>query len=195
MRTFIRLAALLAAAALAGCGSSPKSTFYTLSSGVPPQQAAATAPFSVAIGALTVPDVVDRPQFVTRTGANQVTLDEFARWAEPLQREIPRVIADNLTRELNGALVSTYPQSANISADCKVLLEVQRFDSAPGDAATIEVLWTVRPAKGEAKSGRSVVREAAGGAGYDALVAAHSRALASVSRDIAAAVRAVRAKP
>jgi uncharacterized lipoprotein YmbA len=195
MRTSTRLAALIALAALTGCGSSPKANFYTLSSGVPAPQAASGATFTVAIGMVTIPDIVDRPQIVSRSGANQVTLDEFARWAEPLQREIPRVIADNLTRELNGALVSTYPQSANVSADCKVLLEVQRFDSAPGDAATVEVLWTVRPAKGDAKSGRSVVREAAGGAGYDALVAAHSRALASVSRDIAAAVRAVRGKP
>ncbi len=195
MRKSIQLAALLAVAALAGCGSSPKSNFYTLSSGAPAAQAASSAPFSVAIGMVTIPDVIDRPQIVTRSGANQVTINEFARWAEPLQSEIPRVIADNLTRELNGALVSTYPQSANINADCKVLIEVQRFDSAPGDAATVEVLWTVRPAKGEAKSGRSVAREATGGAGYDALVAAHSRALASVSRDIAAAVRTVRAKP
>ncbi len=33
-------------------------------------------------------------------------------------------------------------------------------------------------------------REAADGAGYGALVAAHARALAAVSRDIAAAIRA-----
>jgi hypothetical protein len=33
------------------------------------------------------------------------------------------------------------------------------------------------------------VREPAGGTGFDALVAAHSRALARVSRDIASAIR------
>ena len=190
----MQFAALLAAAALAGCGASPKASFYTLSSGAPPQPAPATVPFSVAM-MVTVPDVVDRPQLITRSGANQVTMDEFARWGEPLKSEIPRVIANNLTRELNGAFVSTYPQSANIDADCRVLIEVQRFDSALGEAATIEVLWTVKPAKGESKSGRTVAREATAGASFDALVAAHSRALAAVSRDIAVAVRAVRAKP
>jgi uncharacterized lipoprotein YmbA len=185
------IAVLLAAAVLAGCGSSPKTNFYTLSSGAAPLPAA-PAPYRVALGAVTVPDVIDRPQLVTRTGANQVTIEEFARWAEPLKSEIPRVIAANLARELDGALVSTYPQSAGMDADCRVLIEVQRFDSAPGDAATIELLWTVRPAKGEAKSGRSVAREATAGAGNDALAAAHSRALAAASRDIAAAIRAVR---
>jgi len=187
----IRLAALLAAAALAGC-SSPKSSFYTLSSDAAPGRAPATAQYSVEIGAVTVPDVVDRPQLVTRSGANQVTINEFARWAEPLKSEIPRVIADNLTQLLDGVRVSVYPQHANPD-DYQVLIEVQRFDSALGEAATVEVLWTVKAPKGGAsKTGRSVAREAAAGASYDALVAAHSRALASISRDIAAAVRAVR---
>jgi len=185
------MAALLALPVFAGCGSSPKSTFYTLSSGAAPERAPATAPLSVAIGAVTVPDIVDRPQFVVRVAANQVTINEFARWAAPLKDEIPRVIADNLTRLLNGARVATHPQSGNADTDYLVAIGVQRFESALGDAATVEVLWTVRAPKDAApKAGRSVVREPAQGKDYDALVAAHSRALAAVSRDIAEAIRA-----
>lgn len=191
MPIFLRLAAaLLVATALAGCGSSPKSAFYTLSSGAAPQQEPGAAPFSVAIGAVTVPDMVDRPQLVTRAAANQVTINEFARWAEPLKSEIPRVIADNLTQLLNGARVTTYPQSGNTETDYRVAIEVRRFDSALGDAAMVEVLWTVRPPKnGAPKAGRSVVREPVQGKDYDALVAAHGRALAAVSADIANAIR------
>ena len=91
----MQLATLLAVLVLAGCGSSPKANFYTLGSDAPPPRAPA-APYRIAIGIVTVPDLIDRPQIVTRTGANQVTIDEFARWAEPLQGEIPRVIAANL---------------------------------------------------------------------------------------------------
>jgi hypothetical protein len=36
------------------------------------------------------------------------------------------------------------------------------------------------------RSGRSVAREAVAGGGYDALAIAHSKALATISRDIAA---------
>jgi len=54
----------------------------------------------------------------------------------------------------------------------------------------VEILWQVSTAKGGVKTGQSAVREPAGGPGYDALVAAHVRALAAVSRDIAAAIRA-----
>jgi len=39
------------------------------------------------------------------------------------------------------------------------------------------------------------VRERAAGEGYDGLVAAHDRALAAVSRDIAQAIRELRAAP
>jgi len=79
-------------------------------------------------------------------------------------------------------------------ADVSVSVDVQRFDSAPGESAAVDVLWQVRPAKGTPRSGQTSVREAAGAAGYDALVAAHGRALAAVSRDIAAAVRATQSR-
>ncbi|MGH8766435.1 MAG: PqiC family protein [Burkholderiales bacterium] len=182
--------ALLGALALAGCGSTPKTNFYTLSPAAAPAPTGARVSYSVAIGAIALPDGIDRPQLVVRTGANQVSVAEFERWVGAPKDEIARALAANLTKFLDGASVYAYPQSANISAECNVLVDVQRFDSALGDAATIEVLWQVRPARGAPKSGRSVVREPAGGAGYDALVAAHGRALVAVSRDIAAAVRA-----
>ena len=182
------LAALLAVATLSGCGTSPTAKFYKLGPEAVPAQMQTS--YSVAIGAVTVPDMVDRPQIVIRAGANEVAINEFERWAGPLKNEIARAIADNLTQMLDGAIVFAYPQGANVTADYKVLVDVQRFDSALGDAATIEVLWQVRPAKGEPKIGRSTVREATGSAGYDALAAAHSRALAAVSRDIANALRA-----
>lgn len=189
MRTAIRFGAVLAIAVLAGCGSSPKSTFYTLNPGA--SAPAAKTAYTVGIGLVSVPAAVDRPQFVLRATGNQVTIDEFARWAGPLKNEIAQAIAGNLTRDLDGALVVTHAQAANLVADFTVQIEVQRFESAPGEAAAVEVLWTVKPAKGATRSGRSVAREPAA-AGYDALVAAHGRALAGVSRDIAAAIRALR---
>jgi uncharacterized lipoprotein YmbA len=140
-----------------------------------------------------VPELVDRPQMVLRIGANKVMIAEYARWAEPLKSEIPRVIAANLTFLIGGAQVSTYPQNTNADTDCQVFIDLQRFDSTLGDAATLDVLWTVRLAgSGKLMGGRSAVREAAGADGYDALVAAHARALAAVSRDIARAIDSLR---
>jgi hypothetical protein len=55
----------------------------------------------------------------------------------------------------------------------------------------VETVWTVRAAAGgEPRSGRTLAREPLQGSGFDALAAAHSRALVHVSSDIAAAIRA-----
>ena len=183
---------VLAVSTLAGCASSPPTRFYTLSA---PEQPAAAAVYSVTVGPVTVPEIVDRPQFVLRTSANEVTITEQTRWAESLQSEIPRVIAANLAQALGDAHVSAYPQGTGSEADYRVVVDIQRFDSAPGDAATVEALWAVSPGIGKSgavRSGRSKVREPVQGMEYDALVAAHSRALASISRDIAEAIRAAR---
>ena len=80
---------------------------------------------------------------------------------------------------------------ANFDPAYRVTIDVQRFESAPGQAALVEAVWTVRKtAGGETRSGRTVAREAVQGDGFDALAAAHSRALAKMSGDIAAAIRA-----
>ena len=67
-------------------------------------------------------------------------------------------------------------------------LDVQRFDSSD-EGALIDAAWTVVPRNGERRSGRSVAREKPQRKEHDALVAAHSAALAAISRDIAAAIR------
>jgi uncharacterized lipoprotein YmbA len=193
MRSLLLIAAVLAVSVLGGCASSPQAAFYTLS----PERAQApvdpgVAALAVSIGPVAVPDLVDRPQLVLRVNATQVRIDEFARWAEPLKSQVGNVIAADLAQLLPGAQVSSYPQWADRATAYQVSVDVQRFDSAPGDAAAVSVLWLVRPPKqGTPVSGRSIVSEPAGAPGYDALVAAHSRALAAVCRDIAAAIRSM----
>jgi len=190
MTRFLSLpVAVIALALLGGCAGSPAARFYTLSAGQPPEPVRTANPVEIAVDSVSVPELVDRPQLVLRVDANEVRIDEFARWAEPLKSQIPRVLAADLTQSIPGATVSSYPQRANPAA-YRVSVDVQTFDSAPGDAVTVAVLWSVHPPKqGATLSGRTVAHEPTGAAGYDALVDAHSRALAAVSRDIAAAIR------
>ena len=74
--------------------------------------------------------------------------------------------------------------------------DIQKFETVPGKSVQIEAVWVIRKsAGGVTLSGRTIASEPATG-DYDALAAAHSRALAKVSRDIAAAIRAeAEAKP
>jgi uncharacterized lipoprotein YmbA len=190
MRSLLLTAMVLTLVLAGGCASSPKASFYTLSPERPLEQADTRTPVAITIGIVTVPDIVDRPQLVLRVDANQVALAEFDRWAEPLKSQIRRVIAADLALQFPGTLVSGYPQNVDPASTYVVSIDVQSFESAPGDAASITVLWSVRPPKlAVPMNGRTVAREPTGGAGDEVLVAAHSRALATVSRDIAAALR------
>ncbi len=181
----------LAVALLAGCSSSPRVTFYTLNVAAT-NETSASPINSVAIGPITLPDLLDRPQLVVRTSTNRVDILETHRWAESPKSEIPRIIAADLGILLKPAHVSTYPQNAGLEADYRVLLDIQRFEMTAGEGVGLEVLWSVRRSDGGVpKTGRTVVSEPVSAAGYDALVAAQSRALAAVSRDLAQALREV----
>jgi uncharacterized lipoprotein YmbA len=188
MRSFSLTAALLLV--MSGCTNSPQAKFYTLSARAPQERVQTATPVNIAIDAVTVPDLVDRPQFVVRIDATQVRIDEFARWAEPLKSQITRVLAADLAQSVPGALVSASSPRAEGAQTYHVWLDVQSFESAPGEMASVAALWTVRPPKaGATVSGRTIVHEPAGAPGYDALVDAHSRALGTVSSDIASAIR------
>jgi uncharacterized protein len=191
MHRLTAIAALCIFVALtAGCGSTPASRFYTLSAATAPTTT--TSNLSIAVGPVSVPAVVDRPQIVVTTGPNQVRLEEFNRWASPLQNSIARVVAENLVVMLGTPRVILFSQTLGVDADYRAAIEVQRFESAPGEAATLDAVWTVSRTKdGKSQTGRTTVREAASDKGYDALAAAHSRGLARLSREIADAVRAL----
>lgn len=190
--TVFGTAAILLALVSAACSRSPRVTFYTLA-----PEAKVEAPLpdhmvpAIAVGPVTLPELVDRPQLVVRVAANRVDILETHRWAEPLKSEIPRLIAENLGRLLGSNRVSSHQHYSGSDAHYRVLLDILRFESAPGESVIVETAWTLRRSAGGApKKGRTLVREKTTGAGYDALAAAYSRALACVSEDLARAVRA-----
>jgi uncharacterized lipoprotein YmbA len=65
-----------------------------------------------------------------------------------------------------------------------------------GEAATLNAVWLVRRTRdGKSETGRTSAREPASDKGFDALAAAHSRALGRMSQDIADAIRALDRAP
>ncbi len=182
--------ALLAGTILAGCGTSPTAQYYTLSVDAAAPTAAAPNQPSIAVGMVTLPEAVDRPQLVVRTGANEVRLEEYHRWAAPLKSELSRVLAGNLARATGNPRIYAYPESASLAADYRLLVDFQRFDGAPGGEVTVDALWTVAAANGDiVRTGHASVREQVGGASYADLAAAYSRALSSLSGEIAGVLR------
>lgn len=167
-----------------GCSRSPRVNFYTLTATAPASApGAARLEKSIAVGAVTLPEFVDRPQFVLVDGNNRVEILETYRWAESLKNAIPRVLADDLSRQLGTDRVSAYPQQAGSDADYQLTVDFQRFEST-AEGVSLDALWTVRTADNQTITGRSRVREARTDS-IDTLAPAFSRALAAVSADIA----------
>jgi uncharacterized protein len=176
---------------IAGCASTP-AHLYTLS---PEGTMLAANPdpnfsnLAISVGPVSIPAIVDLQQIVLHTSANQISLDEFNRWASPLRNNIALVVADDLANILGTSRASAVFTS---DADYRVAIDVQAFDSALGDAAILNALWTVRRVKdGKIATGRSLDREPFSERSYSALAAAHSHALNRMSADIADAIRAL----
>ena len=119
----------IVAVAVAGCSSAP-SRFYTLNSTAAGDGAPA-ANYAVAVGPVSIPAVVDRPQFTVQVATNRVELDEFNRWAAPLSENIARVVAEDLAVLLGTPRVAT-ATLANFDPAYRVTIDIQRFESLAG---------------------------------------------------------------
>lgn len=168
----------------AGCSSSPRANFYNLTATAAPDATASQrqAP-SLAVDAITLPEFVDRPQFVIISGENRVEILEMQQWAESLKNAIPRILADNLSRQLRLDRVAAYPQQAGNNADYHLAVDFQRFE-ATATSVSIDAIWTLRSTGSTPLTGRSRVRETRTDS-YESVASAYSRALATVSGDIA----------
>jgi uncharacterized protein len=143
------LSAALAAGLLAGCtlfqAKQDPSQFYVLN-GLPASAAPATpsAP-DVAIGVYTpdLPAYLDCPQIVTRLGSNQVALNEFQRWAEPVNAGFARALVQNIALYTGSNRIALFPLTRTFSQEFEVYLLIFQFDGQPGGTVTLRARWRV----------------------------------------------------
>ncbi|MFA9216072.1 MAG: membrane integrity-associated transporter subunit PqiC [Sphingomonadaceae bacterium] len=175
---------------LAGCASVPPERFYSLSNGqgLGPGPATAAAPYYIEVQAVSVPPQVARSQLVVTQGAGRVELLEQERWSAPLASEIGQALSQTLSAELGTIDVfrTPTPEQATVY---RISTNVQRFESAPGQYALLDVVWSVRAVGSNAVLTCRTIASEPVGAGYAELVAGHRRALIRLAADIARAVR------
>jgi hypothetical protein len=192
MNTPARLACIAAITFLSACAGAPLVHHITLDDGRPPVAKSSIAP-GIAVVRANVPDRIDRPQLLLRSDGNQVTLSEQYRWAEPLRREIPRLIANDLGELLDSSRVAALPaDEAGFTVDFKLALDFQQLDIVVGKGVDVDVLWRLEHRSGKSLVGRSNFRQPLTGAATDtpALVAAQRQALRQVAAEIAKEIAA-----
>jgi uncharacterized lipoprotein YmbA len=187
MRVFVAAAMVM----IGGCASAPPEHFYSLSVGmgvsapIAPQAAPA---YYIELPAVTVPQQVARNQLLVTTGAGRVDLLEQERWVSPPAAEIGQALSLAISGELQTIDVFRTP-TPDKAPVYRISTNVQRFESAPGQYALIDAVWSVRlVGSTQVLTCRSVAQETVA-AGYDELVAGHRRAITRIGTDIAKVVR------
>jgi uncharacterized lipoprotein YmbA len=179
-----------------GCfGTSPPSRFFVLS---PSPAGASAVPSTGPDGALgimptRVAAYLDGPQIVIFQGNNEVALDEYNRWAEPISAGVSRVIAQNLSALLPTWRVLPQPWDPIVPLRARVLVEITALGWNKAGEARLEGNWAVVVGQADlaVARGRVVLRRDIAGSGPDAGVAATSTLLDEMAREIAIAVRAL----
>jgi hypothetical protein len=180
----------LLALILSGClGDGRSVDFYNLTPLPRPAGGPDSTPGTIiAVPPVGIPQYIDRPQIVTRTHENQIALAEFHRWGGGLKDELTHVLVENLNTLLAERRVNVMVDSLAIDPKYVVTVTVNRFDGQLGDAVWLNAAWTIRDQKAKkmlaAKT--SIIQEKATAQDYSALVAAESRAMGALSREIAA---------
>jgi uncharacterized protein len=197
---FIASILVVLAIGLTGCiGSASKpSTFYMLNSmpeaGSSHRNGGDQASVSVLIGPITLPAYLSRTQMVTMAGNNEVVLDEFNRWAEPLKDNFYRVLMENLSSLLNTSHIYAYDRDGSTTANYQVVIDVTNFHGTPGGDVCLTAFWRI--VHGEdgktLRMYKSVFRAPVSGEGFPEIVDAQNQTLTVFSREIASAIQALR---
>ena len=188
------IALTLSLAACIGTPSRP-AQFYLLSPD-PGQavaaRATATTPLSIGLGPVTLPEIYDRPQIVTRMDDNRINLAEFDRWGGDLNKELARTLARNLMGRLNTDSVVPYPWTGRHKPDFQVSIRFFRLDGQLDGSAILDGVWRILDgSRGcELAAHHFLYQEQTSGPGYSDLVDAISRGVARLSDDIAKHVAA-----
>lgn len=184
-RKSIILGALLATL-LIGCSNSPPTRLYMIEPIVSANHAVQGDGITLAVGPISMPGHLNRKEILTHDQRYRVDTAEFDRWAEPLEDNIGAVLAENLSVLIPTDRVAVYPWNDAVAIDYTVRVRIHQFGSQPGGEVLLLASWSVYNGGNTPithKKGRYI--ESRGDAELVSIVAAMSRAMEQMSRDIA----------
>jgi uncharacterized protein len=191
-----RLSVMACMASLLGLGActSTPSRFYLLNPLAPADGISAASKAErgpvIGLGPISLPKYLDQPQIVSRASRHQLVLGDFDRWAEPLQENVSRVLAENLSLLIptDHLLVQEWPRS--VTLDYQVRVDVRHFDGWLGGESALIARWSILdPTARELLSRTSYLNAPTGGRDYEAMVVTMNQLLETLSRDIATAIQ------
>src|SRR5512147_2950173 len=158
---------------LSGCASTPPTRFFVLSSSPNFEKVGnreGERCFAIGIGPVKLPEYLNQPEIVTRMTQNELRLDEFAKWAEPLEDNISRALAENLSSLLCTQSIAIFPWKGGTPIDYRIDVHVIQMDGMLGKSVLLDVSWSITDGTDRKKlprmTKRSTYREPTGGGDY-----------------------------
>lgn len=143
----------------------------------------------IALGPVRIPRYVDRPQIVTATAKNAYQLSELHRWAESLDDNIRRVLAQNLAQLVPVDTVLANGSNRAREAKLRVSVTILEFHVDPQGQAGLTAQWQIAGAEQVQQSRQVAYRSPASTTDYRAMVTALNDCLNQMSRELAEALR------
>lgn len=144
-------AALCLALALPGmgCVKSAPTSFYLLDSGQPPPATGPLPGRTLRLGAVTVPEYLDRRDMVLRHARDaRLEVAGLHQWAEPLAKGVHRVLREVLAPRLAGSGYSLLPDGDAGEEAPALLVDLLRLDGDFQDGSCLIARWQLRDALG-----------------------------------------------
>jgi uncharacterized lipoprotein YmbA len=145
----------------------------------------------IGVGPVHLPGYLDQDQIVTRISQNRFTLSDDNRWAEPLEDNIGRVLAQNLSMLLHNDQVSLNRWPVGQRPVYQLEIDVLGFETDTAGTAHLAARWLLHDVASRqtiAEKDTRLTSSAAGGS-TEQSVASLSQALGDFSVEIAKAIR------
>jgi uncharacterized lipoprotein YmbA len=151
---------------------------------------------TIGVGPVTLPQYTNRSQIVTGNTNPELDRASFEQWAEPLEGNFTRILAENLSLLLATDQVMVFPWQGPTDVAYHVIIDVTQFLGELGGQASLEARWSVLGKNGKEVLMRkkSSFTEPVAAQDYQALATALSRTVVHLSRDIPAAITALEQK-
>lgn len=131
---------------LSACGGHSPMRFYMLEAPLAKanHESLSNKNTVIGLGPIHMPEYLDRPQMVVAIGENQYQFDEKNRWAERLDQNLSRVLAQQLATDLGIEQVVRHPWAQRQTIDYQITLDVLAFHQTTSGENRLSAQWQLK---------------------------------------------------
>ena len=185
---------VLVTALISACsvgGKTRSSQFYVLDATIEQPLGDSMEDLRLGVGPIAIPGYVNRPQLITKTDTAEVQIEEFARWAEPLEEMFTRTLSENIRALTNSQQIHSHPWPKLVEYDHRIAAKVIKFENDSQGNALLVVHWGLvhqTDSREVANITYSEYRATAKASDFSSRVDALNDTLAQFARDIMASL-------